>query len=238
MAAAMLVGVSGCRKYSGEEAAQKRADWTASLHDSIAQVAAQRHTDSLRIEQLRAEMAENISRFTMVNNPREVEPYYILSAFKSQYPLKSTGIAARMMKNEQAEIIAALSGGRFNAIRVTSPQGEVTSDVVPADQALNYTAGGLTTVAFSGNAADSICEFVAAHREQPLTLEYLQNGSAAKRITLSQNQKQWIASTWDLCGANKETRILEKRMLVSSRKIEILRLTLNREEAKAVKTDR
>ncbi len=127
MAAAMLVGVSGCRKYSGEEAAQKRADWTASLHDSIAQVAAQRHTDSLRIEQLRAEMAENISRFTMVNNPREVEPYYILSAFKSQYPLKSTGIAARMMKNEQAEIIAALSGGRFNAIRVTSPQGEVTS---------------------------------------------------------------------------------------------------------------
>ena len=208
---------AGCRKYDGEKAAAQRNEWHESLSDSISAISTRR-----------------IGSFTQVSNPREVEPYYIQSRFKTRYPLSSTGIAARMTAGEQAEIIAALSGHRFNAIRLSDGNQSVESDVVPADQALNYTARGLTTVSFTGAKADSICMFVADHQATPLTLTYLQDGARAAQITLNTDQKEWIASTWGVCGAHKEARMLEKRMLSDSRKIELLKITLAQEEEKTM----
>lgn len=226
IAAALLPG-AGCRKYDGKEAAAQREEWTSALADSITAIAARRQTDSLRLEQIRAELAERISDFSQVNNPREVEPYYILSRFRGRYPLAGTGIAARMMNNEQAELVAALSGHRFNAIRISCDGQSVTSSTVPADQALNYTSGGLTTVAFTGAGADSICALVAGHASGPVTIEYLQDGAVARSLPLTPDQKEWLAGTWAVCGAHKEARFLEKRMLTDSRKIELLRITLD-----------
>ena len=150
MTASLIGTAAGCKKYTGEKAAAQRQEWLGSLRDSIATISAQRSADSVRLDELRTRITDEIGRFTQVANDREVEPYYILSAVKSQYPLSSTGIAARMMNNEQIELIAALSGARFNAIRVSSGSETATSLTVPADQALNYTSGGLTTVAFKG----------------------------------------------------------------------------------------
>lgn len=229
----LCLGGTGCKKYTGEKAAAQRQEWLASLRDSISTISAQRQADSVRLDELRTRLTDEIGRFTQVANAREVEPYYILSAFKSKYPLSSTGIAARMMNNEQIELIAALSGSRFNAIRVSSGNATATSLTVPADQALNYTSGGLTTVAFTGPQADSISEVVGSHRADPVRLDYLQNGSVAKSITLSADQKEWIAGTWDVCGAHEEARHLEKQLLVSGRKLEILKITLAQESAKA-----
>ena len=225
---------AGCRKYDGEKAAAQRNEWHESLSDSISAISTRRNTDSLRLVELRESLAERIGSFTQVSNPREVEPYYIQSRFKTRYPLSSTGIAARMTAGEQAEIIAALSGPRFNAIRLSDGNQSVESDVVPADQALNYTARGLTTVSFTGAKADSICMFVADHQATPLTLTYLQDGARAAQITLNTDQKEWIASTWGVCGAHKEARMLEKRMLSDSRKIELLKITLAQEEEKTM----
>lgn len=223
----VAIGGVGCKKYTGEKAAAQRQEWLASLQDSISMIADQRRADSVQLDNLRNRISDEIGRFTQVSNPREVEPYYILTAFKGKYPLSSTGIAARMMKNEQAELIAALSGARFNAIRVTSGTESATSLTVPADQALNYTSGGLTTVAFTGAQADSICQLITDRRNDPVTLQYLQNGGVAKSITLSAQQKDWVADTWSVCGAHKEATRLEGAMLMASRKIEILKITLS-----------
>ena len=192
---------AGCRKYDGEKAAAQRNEWHESLSDSISAISTRRNTDSLRLVELRESLAERIGSFTQVSNPREVEPYYIQSRFKTRYPLSSTGIAARM---------------------------------TAGDQALNYTVRGLTTVSFTGAKADSICMFVADHQATPLTLTYLQDGARAAQITLNTDQKEWIASTWGVCGAHKEARMLEKRMLSDSRKIELLKITLAQEEEKTM----
>lgn len=222
----LIAGTAGCKKYSGEKAAQQRQEWLKSLDDSISSLSARKEADSQRLEELRSLIADRLAAFTQVDNPREVEPYYILSRFRGSYPLSSTGIAARIMRNEQPELIAALKGARFNAVRAVSASRTATSATVPADQALNFTSGGLTTVAFTGAEADSICMLIGESKDAPLTLEYLQNGSVAGKITLSPEQKAWVADTWSLCAANREAHSLEKRQLTDSRKIEILKIKL------------
>lgn len=227
----------GCKKYNGEKAAEQRSAWIASLNDSIANISAARQADSIRLDELRGRLTEEIGEFTQVANPREVEPYYILKTFRGRYPLSTTGIAARMTASEQMELIAALSGARFNSIRVSVGNNSATSLTVPADQALNYTSGGLTTVAFAGAQADSIGMVVAEAGDMPVKLEYLQNGTVAKSTLMTPDQKSWISGTWSVCGAHREARRLENALLIAGRKIEILRITLRQEEAKSAATD-
>lgn len=222
----LITSLAGCRGYNGDKVRQERADWMESLEDSIRTISEQRGRDSIRVIELQAKVAGEIGDFTTVANPREVEPYYILTDYKKDYPLKSTGIAARMMKNESIELIAALSGRKFNSIRVEADGKSAASDVVPADQALNYTANGLTTVAFSGVSADSICDFVQANQSQTLNLQFLQNGAVASTVKLSPAQISWITRTWSVSSAHKQARILEKKMMADTRKIEILKITL------------
>lgn len=218
---------AGCRKVASPPSTAARDEWLASLQDSIDCIRAQRRSDSLEINSLRAIIDAEIANFSEVANPREVEPYYMLSSFRGSYPLSSTGIAARMTQGQKLELIAALSGKRFNAIRVSSDgAGNVGSEVVPADQALNYTAGGLTTVAFSGTPADSVGAFIASHRDMPVTLQYLQNGSVVASIKLSDSQKRWIGETSDLTIARQRLDSLEKSQILNARKIELLHLKL------------
>ena len=229
----LLLPAAGCRKYSGEKAAAERAAWHDAIRDSITEISARRHSDSLRLAGLHASLAEELPRFTQIGNPREVEPYYILSSFKASYPLTSTGIAARMTASEQYELIAALSGSRFDAIRVTAGGASAESDVVPADQALNYTAAGLTTVAFSGARADSIGELVQANAAGPVTLEYLSAGRRVGSVTLSGAQKDWLSTTWSVCGAHSEAQRLERSLMVDARKIQLMEMRLRQEGEKA-----
>lgn len=216
----------GCRGYNGDKARQERQAWMESLEDSIRIISEERGRDSIKVIELRAKVAEEIGEFSMINNPREVEPYYILSDYKKSYPLASTGIAARMLKNESIELIAALSGSQFNSIKVEADGKSAQSGVVPYDQALNYTANGLTTVAFSGASADSICDFVQLNQSKPITLQFLNDGVVKSSITLSNSQVNWLTRTWSLCSAHKEAMILERKMMADNRKIEILKITL------------
>lgn len=237
---ALLLSLPACKGYDSKKAEADRAAWLASLGDSISMISKQRLEDSLRLETLRASVAEEILRFYTVNNPREVEPYIILSERKANYPLSATGIAARIMQNEQFELIAALSGKRFNAVRVSVPGGaSVTSATVPADQGLNYTAAGLTTVAFTGEAADSIgaavynaCLAPGASAGTSVSVQYLQDGNVQHTLTLSPIQKDWVGTTWKVASQQRESHLLEKQLQISASKIQILRITLQRESEK------
>ncbi|MDE6271572.1 MAG: hypothetical protein K2M31_01015 [Muribaculaceae bacterium] len=226
----VIASIAGCKKYSGEKAAQERAQWIASLNDSISNISAQRKADSLRITQLRSDIDLWLKNFTQVNDPKQVEPYYIHSSFMGSYPLNSTGIASRIKDNQEFEIVAALSGSQFDAIRLTAGEYSISSPVVPPDQGLNFTSSdGLTVCSFSGKEITPIAEFVAVHEPEQIWMEYLRNGQVRSSIYLSHPQKRWISETWRMASARQLLDSLERRQMLTARKLELLHITLRRE---------
>lgn len=232
--AATIMTAGGCKKYTGEKAASDREEWIASLHDSIATISKLRQEDSLRIEELRLQLESEIKGFTQVANPREVAPYYILTSAKSDYPLNSTGIIARITSDMQFEVIAALSGSKFDQIRIrrAGDAGEgANSTVVPPDQALNYTSGdGLTVVAFSGELNAPLGEFVADNRDATLNVEYLMKGAVKKSYSMPAQRKACIADTWQLTSQRSLLDSLEAVQVINARKLEILHITIKNQE--------
>lgn len=229
LAACLLTSVMltacGSDNKRAEAAAAAREEWHAALRDSIARITTLREKDSLEIVSLRTRIDELLPEFTPVENPREVEPYYILSAFRGSYPLRSTGIAARVTASQRFELIAALNGQGFDAIRVVAPDGtSATSATVAHDQALNYTSGSLTTVAFTSGPSDNIGRLVEARADAPLTLDFLRGGKCVASHKLSDAQKRWISTTWRLAGCRQSLDSLENASIVNSRKLGILYL--------------
>ena len=229
----ILLTVGACKKYDGKKARQDRSQWIESLHDSISQIIKERSEDSIRIAGLRTEIESDLSRFTQVANQREVEPYYILTSARGRYPLASTGIMARITNGMQFELVAALSGQKFDAVRIClteNPQTNVTSSVIPPDQGLNYTSSdGLTVVAFSGTMNAPLGEFVSENLEAPLSVEYLMNGGVRKTLPITQNIKETIAATWHLTNSRTLLDSLENIQVINARKLEILHITLSRQ---------
>ena len=229
-----MTGAVGCKQYNGEKAASDRAKWVASIEDSIATIGKARRADSLQIENLRKEMDSSIKDFSQISNAREVEPYYILSSCRSAYPLNSTGVAARVTNSLQFEMVAALSGKRFDAVRLSSEGESVNSTVIPPDQGLNYTsADGLSVCSFSGGENTPLGRFVDLHSGSPIKLEYLRNGAVQSSISLSDTQKRWIAQTWRLTSQRQALDSLESAQIINARKLEILHITLDKERKAA-----
>ena len=236
LAGCILTGVifsaCGSDNKRAEAAAAARREWYDSLRDSIALITALREKDSLEIISLRTRIDELLPEFTPVENPREVEPYYILSAFRGSYPLRSTGIAARVTASQRFELIAALNGQGFDAIRVVAPDGtSATSATVAHDQALNYTSGSLTTVAFTAGPSDNIGRLVEARGDAPLTLEFLRGGKCVASHKLSDAQKRWISTTWRLADCRKSLDSLENASTINSRKLGILVMRENQQSS-------
>ncbi len=224
MALLVAAGAVGCRDKSRKEAlANERARWEESLKDSLARYERELDEAEKSLPLLREEVGKMLERFTFVNNPREVEGYYIYTPARAGYPLSSTGVSARLAKSEAAEVIAALKGGEFSAIRLVAPGGSsVTSQTVPYDQALNYRAGGLNTVAFTGQQADTLLRFAAEHSADPLTLEFL-NPSKVAAITLNELQQQTLVETGRLLESREELHRAEASIPALSRKIQRLK---------------
>ncbi len=213
-----------CKKYDGRKAAEDREEWIASLKDSVEYLENLNVGNAVAIDSLRTVVAKNLESFSTVDNPREVEPYYIYTPFKSSYPLTSTGLAVRILKNETPEVIAA-STRPFSAIEVSNGGRTYRTPVVPPDQALNYTANGLTTVSFTGAVADTISAVVAG-AETPAKVIYLNPGET-NSCTLPKNVMTLFRATRNLYDNQTELHRLERDINVNARKIEILKLTLN-----------
>ena len=217
-------GLTACRDKSRKEAiADQRVKWEESLKDSLVRYEKELEETQRALPELRGRVNELLQNFTLVNNPREVEGYYIYAPARAAYPLTSTGITARLTKSEAPEIIAALKSGNFSAIRISAPDGaSVTSATVPYDQALNYRAGGLNTVAFTGAQADSLLRFVASHGSKPLTVEYL-NPQKVTSAKIAGQQLETLTATAHLLEAREELHRAEISLPALSRKIQRLK---------------
>ena len=229
----MLVSLSGCGTKK-PAAAEQREKWLLSLNDSISKYQKDIELVGDSLDAARESVGRLVGAFDYVNNPREVEGYYILNGWKAKYPLSSTSMVARINESEGFELIAALSGGFFNEIAVSAGGSTVSSDIVPHDQALNYRVGNFNTVCFSGGKADSIGEFISSHEAETITLAFL-NGKRTGSLSLPSADKDMIARTWQLYAQQKELHRLEKELPRLSGKIAACRRML--ESADSTKSE-
>lgn len=197
--------------------------YASALQDSLRN--AQRSLDSCtnRIKILNDKINHQISNFSIVENPREVEGYYILNGWQKRYPPTSTGIIARISKNEQLELIAHLRGASFDQIIVFSAGKSINSDRVPYDQALNYRLDGNTTVMFSGLKSDSIAQFIADNELNNIEICFTNNGRQTGRTQLGTDYKKMILDTHKLSHNRKELTKTENLSRLFQQKINILR---------------
>lgn len=197
----LLAGSTACkRKNEAKERVQaEREKWEASLPDSLKAV--ERQTDSIKneLEVLQHRFDAMVHTFDYVDNSREVEGYYIAGAWKANYPLKSTGLVARLNKGEKLELIAALAGGaHFNRLRVEAGGETAETSVVPHDQALNYRMEGLNTVCFSDSAANSCSHLIARHAGSDVKIIYLDGDKKTGTLTYPQVAQKTMEATWNL----------------------------------------
>ncbi len=115
----MLVSLSVCGP-KNPAAAEQREKWLLSLNDSISKYQKDIELVGDSLDAARESVGRLVGAFDYVNNPREVEGYYILNGWKAKYPLSSTSMVARINESEGFELIAALSGGFFNEIAVSA----------------------------------------------------------------------------------------------------------------------
>lgn len=214
---------------SGGNDKQKKAeaDYLRSMDDSIAVLNQEIDSCNSAIQSLRTSEDIWLHDFTTVSNPREAAPYIIYSAAKDKYPPKSTGLLARLADNGQFELIASLTGGTFDQIVVESSGESISSEVIPPDQALNYTAGGLNTVLFTGPSADSIGQLIADNDLSTIKLIFMK-GKPVNSINIPQMERTMIMASYQFYAAQKEINRLERRIPMLANKIKILRVHKDR----------
>lgn len=229
----LTTGAIGCRgKNEAKERIQaEREKWEASLPDSLKAV--ERQTDSIKAElqALNNCFEAMVHTFDYVDNPREVEGYYIAGAWKGNYPLKSTGLVARITKSEKLELIAALAGGaHFDRLRVEANGQSAETSVVPHDQALNYRMTGLNTVCFSDSAATSCARLIAENNGSDVKIIYLEGGRQTGVLSYPQQAQSVMMSTWNLYEVSSRIArdermipMLAKKGAIISAKIESLK---------------
>lgn len=211
-----LGSCGGSSKSNNEASAHEK--WLQSLNDSIDALRLQVDSVNNELETLRTEVGSLLESFERVDDPRQVEGFTIYKGWARRYPLTQTGVAARMTENEDLEIVAALSGGTFDRLRAIGSGGSAQTARVPHDQALNYRAGGLNTVAFSGAAADSVGAIIAAS-SSPVEIQFM--GGSGGKHRLSAAEQEMIAATWRLTDARKRTSHLERLLPLLRERIKI-----------------
>ncbi|MDE6650061.1 MAG: hypothetical protein K2K45_09050 [Muribaculaceae bacterium] len=191
----------GCKR--GNEAKERvqaeRERWEASLPDSLKAV--ERQTDSIKAElqALNNSFDAMVHTFEYVDNPREVEGYYIAGAWKEMYPLKRTGLVARITKNEKLELIAALSGNaHFDRLRVEADGATAETSAVAHDQALNYRMADLNIVCFSDSAATSCAKLIAEKNGSDIRIVYLEGDRQTGALSYPKQAQSAMMSTWNL----------------------------------------
>lgn len=199
-----------------------RATYKLSLKDSIESMRLQIDSCNNTISVLKQNQDEWLQNFTTVSNDREVAPYIIYTDFRSKYPPQGTGLIARLAENGQFELVASLSGARFTSITVTAPDGSASSETIAPDQALNYMAGGLNTVLFTGSKADSIGNLIADNQLNPITVTFVGKGPV-KTWKMPDDYSKMIMATFRLYDSQKRINMLERRVSMLNRKISLLR---------------
>ncbi len=231
----VLIAFGAChRKNEAKERIQaEREKWEASLPDSIKAV--ERQTDSIKadLQALNNSFDAMVHSFDYVDNPREVEGYYIAGGWKNNYPLKSTGLVARITKSEKLELIAALAGGgHFNQISIQVGDQSAKTSIVPHDQALNYRMAGLNTVCFSDSAANSCAELIAENSDAPINIIYLEDSKQTGKLSYSKENQSLMRSTWNLYEVSSRIAHDERMIPLLAKKGAIINQKIQQIESK------
>lgn len=219
---ALLPLAPGCNnaKVDGQKAQKEHKQI---LSDSITAIETEIDSCKNNIATLNDRINQYLPDFVTVANPREVGSYVIYNKMKPLYPLKSTGLAARISDTGTFELIAALKSGEFDQISIVTGDKSVTSGVVPHDQALNYRDGNLTTVAFSGEKADEIGEFISDNMLNNLRVCYLQQGRLIVSWRMPMQFNEMIGATYLLYYSQAEVERISRHEELLHQKINILR---------------
>lgn len=229
----LTIGAIGCnRKNEAKERVQaEREKWEASLPDSLKAVEHQADSVKTELQALHNSFDAMVHSFDYVDNPREVEGYYIAGAWKGNYPLKTTGLIARITKSEKLELIAALAGGaHFDRLRVETDGLTAETSVVPHDQALNYRMTGLNTVCFSDSAANSCAKLIAENNGSDIKIIYLEGDRQTGSLSYPKPAQSVMLSTWNLYEVSSRIArdermipMLAKKGAIINQKIESLK---------------
>lgn len=214
----MLFAACGGEKRTA--AAEAHDAWLMSLNDSIDALRQQAEQANAEITRLHEEVDNILPDFERVDNPRYVEGFTIYKGWSGKYPLTATGMIARVTESGEMELIAALNGGRFKSLVVDAGGDNARTAEVPFDQALNYKAGNLNTVAFTGGKADTVAMTVAMHPDADVMVTFL-NGSKVASHKLTGPEKEMIAATWRLTDTYRRARLLERELPLIQQKIMI-----------------
>lgn len=215
----LLTGCAGENK-KGEEA---RKEYASSLDTEIAQTKSVEDSCRDAAAVLGDEINNLLRDFVPVNNSREVTGYTIFQGWQSRYPLKSTGFVARMSDGGAFELIAALSAGVFDRIRVSSGTESAETAIVPNDQALNYRREGLTTVLFSGPEANEVGRLIMDNELNPLTVTFLNGGKTTGTWKIPNENAKMISMTAMLTSRMAERNRIEKRGMLMAERLKLLR---------------
>ena len=229
----LTIGTIGChRKNEAKERVQaEREKWEASLPDSLKAVEHQSDSIKTELQALHNSFDAMVHSFDYVENPREVEGYYIAGAWKGNYPLKSTGLIARITKSEKLELIAALAGGaHFDRLRIETNGQTAETSVVPYDQALNYRMTGLNTVCFSDSAATSCARLIAENNGSDIKIVYIDGDRQTGSLQYPKQSQSIMMSTWNLYEVSSRIArdermipMLAKKGAIINQKIESLK---------------
>lgn len=224
----LLVSLS-CGRIKKTDAEIERENWIAGFTDSVDYYKKESGLIEEKLEKLNSVISSEIGDFEMVRNPREVSGYYILKGWSGKIPFTTTGVYARINENEKLELIATLAGATFNCIEVGTSHDGVKSEIVPHDQAFNFRHQRFNTVYFSGGKADSIAEYIADHKNEIITLKFIEKNKI-NNLKIPENEKQMISKTWKLYSSQAEAKRLQKELWIYSRKIDTFRRMMNIEE--------
>lgn len=232
---AVLLCFAACG--GGNEAKERvraeREAWEASLPDSLRLAEAQQDSLKSEIDRLGKEVDALLPQFKYIDNPREVEGYYMADAWTGAYPLAKTGLVARITKGEQLELIAALSGGaHFDRIRVQTPDATAESSTVPYDQALNYRMSGLNTVCFSDSAASECARVIATAGTQPVKITYLNGDRPSGQFPYPARDVSLMTLTWNLFDARSQMTHDERMIPLLAKKAAIIQQRIERTNQK------
>lgn len=215
-----LLLLAACGGEKRTSAAEAHEAWLMSLNDSIDALRLQAEQANAEITRLHEAVDSILPEFERVDNPRYVEGFTVYKGWAGKYPLKATGVIARVLESGELELVAALNGGRFKALAVNAGGDQAQTAEVPFDQALNYRAGNLNTVAFSGGKADTVAMTVAMHPAADVTVSFLNGGKVASH-KLTAPEKEMIAATWRLTDTYRRARLLERELPLIQQKIMI-----------------
>lgn len=196
----LLIGCSGRDKRA--EIAKERAEWEASLPDSLENFRRRSKEIADSIPVITNQVAEAMAGFTTSAG------YVVPKGCESKFPPSAQGVLARISTKGIPEISASAPGA-FHTIILAADNVDFTSSEIPGEMK----ATGLNTLTVSGNEADSIAKIIsAANGPVKVTLGNTQ-------FTLSDADREEIATTYSLLLLRRTQDRLEKQLPATARKI-------------------